>query len=66
MVFGVAGVPTNYKGKFAGVFPWLKAMGLNGFEIQCTYGFKVGDDRKEIIKAMSKDGFSLHKFRQFK
>ncbi len=62
MVFGVAGVPTNYKGKFAGVFPWLKQMGLNGFEIQCTYGFKVSDDRRDIIKNMAKNGFyfSMH------
>lgn len=62
MIFGVAGVPTNYKGKFSGVFPWLKEMGLNGFEIQCTYGFKVSDDRREIIKNMANDGFyfSMH------
>ena len=62
MVFGVAGVPTNYKGKFAGVFPWLKGMGLNGFEIQCTYGFKVSDQNKETIKNAQKEGFhfSMH------
>ncbi len=62
MVFGVAGVPTNYKGKFAGVFPWLKDMGLNGFEIQCTYGFKISEDRQEIIKKMQNEGFyfSMH------
>ena len=62
MVFGVAGVPTNYKGKFSGVFPWLKGMGLNGFEIQCTYGFKVSDQNKEIIKNAQKEGFhfSMH------
>ena len=62
MVFGVAGVPTNYKGKFAGVFPWLEGMGLNGFEIQCTYGFKVSDANKEIIREAQNKGFrfSMH------
>ena len=61
MIFGVAGVPTNYKGKFAGVFPWLESMGLNAFEIQCTYGFKVSDDRREIIlKNQPKFNFSMH------
>ncbi len=59
MVFGVAGVPTNYKGKFENMFPWLKAMGLNGFEIQCTYGFKISEDRQEIIKKMMNEGFSF-------
>ncbi len=62
MVFGVAGVPTNYKGKFAGVFPWLNSIGLNGFEIQCTYGFKISADRQEIIKKLNNNGFyfSIH------
>ncbi len=61
MVFGVAGVPTNYKGKFEGVFPWLKSMGLNGFEIQCTYGFKISEDRQEIIKKLNGEfKFSIH------
>ena len=61
MIFGVAGVPTNYKGKFAGVFDWLLGMGLNGFEIQCTYGFKINDDRKAIInKYKDKIHFSIH------
>lgn len=61
MVFGVAGVPTNYKGKFEGVFPWLKSIGLNGFEIQCTYGFKISEDRQEIIKKLNGEfKFSIH------
>lgn len=61
MVFGVAGVPTNYKGKFENMFPWLKSMGLNGFEIQCTYGFKISDDRREIINRLNGEfQFSMH------
>ncbi len=61
MVFGVAGVPTNYKGKFKGVFDWLLDMGLNGFEIQCTYGFKISDDRREVItNYKDKIAFSIH------
>ncbi|MFQ6752225.1 MAG: TIM barrel protein [Clostridia bacterium] len=62
MVFGVAGVPTNYKGKFRDLFDWLRNLGLNGYEIQCVYGFKVSDANKEIIKAETDKGifFSIH------
>ncbi len=62
MIFAVAGVPTNYKGTFKNFFPWLEGMGLNGLEIQCTYGFKISDKNREIIKEMQKKGFgfSIH------
>ena len=62
MIFGVAGVPTNYKGKFKDLFAWLKNMGLNAYEIQCVYGFKVSDVNKEIIKKEKENGinFSIH------
>lgn len=62
MIFGVAGTPPNYKGKFRDIFLWLKEMGLNGFEIQCTYGFKISDQNKRIIKNESDKGFffSMH------
>ncbi|MBR2969730.1 MAG: TIM barrel protein, partial [Clostridia bacterium] len=62
MVFGVAGVPTNYKGKFKDLFDWLRDLGLNGYEIQCVYGFKVSDANKEIIKMEREKGmfFSIH------
>lgn len=59
MFFGVAGVPTNYKGKFKDLFPWLSAMNLNAFEIQCTYGFKVSADNRNIIKNAIVDGFGM-------
>ncbi len=62
MVFGVAGVPTNYKGKFKDLFDWLRGQGLNGFEIQCVYGFKVSDTNKQIIINETEKGmnFSIH------
>ena len=62
MVFGVAGVPTNYKGKFKDLFNWLRGLGLNGYEIQCVYGFKISDANKEIIKMEREKGmfFSIH------
>ncbi len=61
-IFGVAGVPTNYKGKFKDLFAWLKGMGLNAFEIQCTYGFKISEDRQQIIREHNNNGvfFSIH------
>ena len=59
MVFGVAGMPTNYKGKLNGLFPWLTEKGLNGIEIQCTYGFKMSDDNKKLYRERAKNGFFL-------
>jgi len=61
-IFGVAGVPTNYKGKFKDLFNWLREMGLNAYEIQCVYGFKVSDINKEIIKKEQANNmhFSIH------
>ena len=62
MIFGVAGVPTNYKGKFKDLFNWLRDMGLNAYEIQCVYGFKISDVNKEIIIREKENGinFSIH------
>lgn len=61
-IFGVAGVPTNYKGKFKDLFNWLRDMGLNAYEIQCVYGFKISDINKEIIKKEQQNNmhFSIH------
>ena len=61
-IFGVAGVPTNYKGKFKDLFNWLRDMGLNAYEIQCVYGFKISDANKEIIKQEKTQNinFSIH------
>ena len=61
-IFGVAGVPTNYKGKFKDLFNWLREMGLNAYEIQCVYGFKISDVNKEIIKKEQLNNmyFSIH------
>ncbi len=62
MRIGVAGVPTNYKGKFKGLFPWLKEKDLNAYEIQCVYGFKISDANKDIIREETNNGFhfSIH------
>ncbi len=61
-IFGVAGVPTNYKGKFKDLFNWLRDLGLNAYEIQCVYGFKISDVNKEIIKKEQTNNmhFSIH------
>ncbi len=60
-IFGVAGVPTNYKGKFRDLFNWLRELGLNAYEIQCVYGFRISDINKEIIKKESNTiHFSIH------
>lgn len=59
MIFGVAGVPTNYKGKFKDMFNWLRSMNLNAFEIQCVYGFKMSDINKEIYKKEKQEGFNF-------
>ena len=59
MVFAVAGVPTNYKGKFVDIFDWLRGMGLNGFEIQCTYGFKISQENRTIYNKEREKGIGL-------
>lgn len=60
--FGVAGVPVNYKGKPNGFYDWLKDMGLNAYEVQCTFGFKMSDKSKQLITKAQNDGFyiSIH------
>ena len=49
MIFGVAGIPANYKGRFDKIFDWLRQMKLNAFEIQCTYGFKISEQNKAVF-----------------
>lgn len=60
--FGVAGIPTNYKGKPSGFFDWLKDMGLNAYEVQCTFGFKMSDKNKANALSAQKGGIyiSIH------
>ena len=60
--FGVAGVPVNYKGKPKDFYDWLKGMGLNAYEVQCTFGFKMSDKNKELVLKAQNDGFyiSIH------
>lgn len=57
--FGVAGVPTNYKGNFKNLFAWLKERNLNAYEIQCVYGFKISDINKQIILKEKENGFNF-------
>lgn len=59
MNFGVAGVPTNYKGKFNKIFDWLRELNLNTFEIQCTYGFKISEQNKAIFNFERENGFNF-------
>lgn len=59
MIFGVAGIPANYKGKFEKIFDWLRSMDLNAFEIQCTYGFKISEQNKSIYNKEREKGFHL-------
>lgn len=58
-IFGVAGTPTNYKGKFKDLFDWLRSMGLNAYEIQCVYGFKISDANKDIYLNEREKGFNF-------
>lgn len=59
MIFGVAGIPTNYKGRFDKIFDWLRSMNLNAFEIQCTYGFKISEANKAIFNKERENGFNF-------
>lgn len=61
--FGVAGMPVNYTGKVDGFFDWLNELGLNAYEIQCTYGFKMSDELIEYCKTKSDEkgiAISMH------
>ena len=60
--FGVAGMPPAYKGKNIHFFDWLTNLGLNAYEIQCVYGFRVSDIMKNYYKEHNgKDVFlSMH------
>lgn len=59
MIFGVAGTPPNYKGKFKDIFNWLRDMQLNAFEIQCTYGFKVSKENQDIFIKEQENGIHI-------
>lgn len=60
--FGVAGIPPAFKGKTTNLFSWLNELGLNAFEIQCVYGFRVSDKMKEYyLEHNNKDIYlSIH------
>lgn len=56
---GVAGVPSNFKGKLKDFFAWLKSNGLNAYEIQCTFGFKLTPESIEYYKTAKENGIAL-------
>ena len=60
--FGVAGVPSAYKGKNINLFDWLNSNGLNAYEIQCVYGFRISPVMQKYYKEHNgKDIFlSIH------
>ncbi len=57
--FGVAGTPPAYKGKNINLFNWLNEQGLNAFEIQCVYGFKMSPVMQEYYKEHNKKDIFL-------
>ena len=65
--FGVAGIPVNFskppfKGKHEQFFGWLQDLGLNAYEMQCTYGYKNASFSKEQIEQATAQGIfvSIH------
>jgi len=60
--FGVAGIPPAFKGKNIKLFEWLNSIGLNAYEIQCVYGFRVSPIMQQYYKEHNgKDIFlSMH------
>lgn len=55
ILFGVAGNPPNFwqsqfKKERANSPEWLHSIGLNSLEIQCTYGVRMPEIRRELFK----------------
>ena len=58
ITFGVAGFPINfnkskYKGKRQFIFDWLVDLGLDGLELQCTYGFRTSDETALLYRTLA-------------
>ena len=62
--FGTAGTPDNYTGRGTpGIFPWLRQLGLNGFEYQCGKGVRVSPETAAAVGSAAKENgirLSLH------
>lgn len=56
---GVAGIPSNFKGKLKDFFAWLKDNELNAYEIQCTFSFKLSPESIEYYKTAKQNGIAL-------
>ena len=58
-LFGVAGFPMNflsdYKNDRDHIFSWLKGLGLDALELQCTYGIRMGDEQAARYKKLAKE-----------
>jgi len=56
--FGVAGFPLNffnskYGKKRENIFTWLKEIGLDCLEIQCTYGIRMQEQQAKLYKQLA-------------
>ena len=58
--FGVAGFPVNffnstYGKKRENIFKWIKEIGLDAIEIQCTYGIKMKKEQAILYHRLAKE-----------
>ena len=58
--FGVAGFPVNffsssYGKNRANIFKWIQEIGLDGIELQCTYGIKMKDEQASLYRKLAED-----------
>lgn len=58
--FLVAGFPINffsskYGKKRENIFAWLKDIGLDGIELQCTYGIKMKEEQAKLYRDLAKE-----------
>lgn len=58
--FGVAGFPVNFFSSEFGkkrenIFKWIKNIGLDGVELQCTYGIKMKDEQATLYRKLAED-----------
>ena len=64
-LFGVAGFPVNfftspYKKNRDNIFTWLRELGLDALELQCTYGIRMGDEQALRYKKLAaENGITL-------
>ncbi|MCL2754768.1 MAG: TIM barrel protein [Oscillospiraceae bacterium] len=61
ITWATAGQPLSFRGKYPQDLPkYLTGFGLNGFEIQCGYGFNVSDTARDWFKSQGQITLSLH------